>query len=303
MEATKRCPLCAEVILAMAVRCKHCQADLRFLTADPAPFIAAPLAPPIVQPRPAAPLAPQFISVAAPVAAPASVPASASALVDGPPHVAVMPAVPPADVETRAARGPRADEYVPPAEGDFEQRFLDFAFKTTSPINGASVAYALKVPIDEAVAQLEDLAARDILIREVDARGSVFFQLPGRPPPSAAQMANHAALVPYAQPPALLYESQPGALMMRTPTESTALVGLLVNALCPPPGIGSLIGGKTSAGVFQILFFVVGLAFCATGWMGMPVGIPMIIASWIWGLVTGVSTLNEAKQGNAQPHA
>ena len=133
----------------------------------------------------------------------------------------------------------------------------------------------------------------------MDARGSVFFQLPGRAAGAPGPSNSSTALQPYAQPPALLYDPQGTSLATRPPTESTALVGLLVNALCPPPGIGSLIGGKTSAGVFQILLFVVGLAFCFTV-VGLPVGVPMVFGSWIWGLVTGVNTLNEAKQ-NAQP--
>ena len=66
-----------------------------------------------------------------------------------------------------------------------------------------------------------------------------------------------------------------------------------------PSGIApfrSLLGRIETAWFWAL---VVGLAFCATVY-GLPVGVPMVFGSWIWGLVTGVNTLNEAKQQNAQ---
>jgi TM2 domain-containing membrane protein YozV len=255
--------MCGEEILLVAVRCKHCQADLREVNG---------YAPPMGVPLPIPPSSHLSGSQrSAPTAAP--------------------PPPPPAPAP--AAEPPRVD-YFPPAEGDFEQRFLDFAFKTTMPINGASVAYALKIPIDEANDKLEDLAARDVLIREVDARGAVFFQLPGRPQGTLTPGVSSTSLSPYAHPPQLLYDPPSGSTSLtRTPTESTALAGLLVNVLFLP-GLGSLIGGKTSAGIFQLLMFLLGVPLCL-----VVIGVPMALGAWIWGLVTGVNMLSEAKQ-NAQ---
>ena len=191
----------------------------------------------------------------------------------------------------------RGREYVAPHEGDFEQRFLDFAFKTTLPISPVSVAYALKIPIREAADGLEDLAARDVLLREVDEIGTVSFQLPGRQQiASEIVPASSVALSPYALPPPLLYE--PGAALARTPPESTALAGLLVNVLFLP-GLGSLIGGKTNAGIFQLLMFLLGVPLCLS-FIGVVIGGPMVLGAWIWGLVSGVNMLSEAKNGQQQ---
>ena len=41
MDPTKRCPLCGEHILRIAVRCKHCHADLRSLEAAPDSTVGA----------------------------------------------------------------------------------------------------------------------------------------------------------------------------------------------------------------------------------------------------------------------
>ena len=265
MDGTKRCPLCGEVILRVAVRCKHCQADLRALepaSTEPAPsllltdidhLIGSEQLPMPFPPRPAPP----------------------------------APAPP-----------PRRAEYVAPLEGDFEQRFLDFAFKTSLPISAVTVAYALKIPIKEASDGLEDLAARDILNRDVDDQGQISFVLPGRHQ-IAAEMSPGGpgtALSPYAQPPPLLYE--PSLALTRSAPESTALAGLLVNVLFLP-GLGSLIGGKTNAGIFQLLMFLLGIPLCLSI-IGLVVGGPMVMGAWIWGLVSGVNMLSEAKAASQQ---
>ena len=267
MEPTKRCPMCGELILRIAIRCKHCHSDLSgYEAADQSqsgphaqPASGLPWAPPpVAQPQPQ------------------------------PHHAAPQP-----NAESHSQPHPRVDrlEYVAPETGDFEQRFLDFAFKTNLPINPATVAYALKIKVDEAAEGLEDLAARDVLAREVDPRGVVSFTLPGRSA-VAAQMGTaqpSTAITPYSSPPTLLYEPSMNGLM-RVPTESTALAGLLLNVIFLP-GLGSLIGGKTSAGVFQLLMFLLGIPLCF-----VVIGFPMVVGSWIWGLVTGVNMLAEAKQ-------
>ena len=84
---TKPCPKCGEEIKAVAVRCKHCQADL------------------------AGAAEPDFDR------------GHANGNGHGAQHL----------VEKSAAGG----------EDDFEQRFLEFAYKTTLPLNATSVAYAL----------------------------------------------------------------------------------------------------------------------------------------------------------------
>lgn len=233
---TKACPYCGETIKAVAIRCKHCQADLTKAEPDFDRLWKRDEAP-----------APQ------PQAQPAPEPARPV-----PVHVGGLP----------PGHGKMTDE-------EFEQKFLEFAYKSTLPITPATVAFALKIPISEATEHLEDLAAVDVLTREVDDQGVVHFRLPGRP------ADRFRALVPY-NPPGL-------PSRQNTPSEGTALAGLLLNALMLP-GLGSLVGGKTTEGLLQLTLLFVGfpLAF-------VLVGIPMVITAWVWGIVTGVRMLQESK--------
>jgi TM2 domain-containing membrane protein YozV len=86
-------------------------------------------------------------------------------------------------------------------------------------------------------------------------------------------------------------ESQ-SALM--APSEGTALAALLVNTLCLP-GLGSFIGGRSSAGIGQLLLFLIGIPLTL-----VVVGAPMILSAWIWALITGIDIMNQAKQAQAQ---
>ncbi len=72
-------------------------------------------------------------------------------------------------------------------------------------------------------------------------------------------------------------------------TEALAIVCLLLNILLMP-GLGSIIAGKTGQGIAQLILFIIGIPLSF-----ILIGIPLIIASWIWALVTGIQIVKEAK--------
>lgn len=214
---TKPCPMCGESIKRVAVRCKHCQADLtKIPEAD-------------------------FNRGAAPIAPPKSI-----------------------------------------SGEDFEVRFLEFAYQTNQTINVTAVAHALKLPTGLVNDRLEEMAARDVIGRDVDDDGNVFFTIHGRKPSRAP-----------ASPPLQNYQ-QPGPLAPITgPADATAVTAMVLNVILP--GLGSLISGRTGVGVGQLVLWVVGFMLSF-----VLVGIPIVIGAWVWSVVTGVRILEESKRRQIQ---
>jgi len=58
------------------------------------------------------------------------------------------------------------------------------------------------------------------------------------------------------------------------------------------PGFGSLIAGKVRAGILQLIFLLLGFLLAITV-IGAILGVPLMIAVWIWGIVTGVKAIQE----------
>jgi|SRR3989344_664400 len=71
--------------------------------------------------------------------------------------------------------------------------------------------------------------------------------------------------------------------------KNIAIIALLLNVLVVP-GLGSLIAGKIKVGIWQLILAVVGALLSL-----IIIGIPILIAAWIWGLVTGINLVQEAK--------
>ena len=68
-----------------------------------------------------------------------------------------------------------------------------------------------------------------------------------------------------------------------------SVIGLILNALIFP-GLGSVVGGKTYIGVWQFIITVIGIILSF-----FTIGIPILIAAWIWGIYTGIKMIQEAQ--------
>lgn len=89
----------------------------------------------------------------------------------------------------------------------------------------------------------------------------------------------------------------------KKPGQAIAIVALLLNILVLP-GLGSIVGGRTKVGIIQLCLLVGGVVFVIVGiplsliLVGLPlvaVGGIMALASWVWGIVTGVQLVRESE--------
>src|SRR5260370_2466502 len=122
---TKSCPFCGEEIKKVAIRCKHCQADLSKADAD---FNRG-----------------------------AAVEKTADAAL----------------VATGPVSAGNAD--------DFEQRMLEFAYRTTATINVPSVPHALTLPTAQVNDRLEDIAPPPVPIPHIHTPPTRLFTPPPKP--------------------------------------------------------------------------------------------------------------------------
>jgi TM2 domain-containing membrane protein YozV len=161
------------------------------------------------------------------------------------------------------------------AKDDFEVRFLEFAYQTTATINVPAVAHALKLPTSQVSDKLEDMAVRDVLVREVDDEGNVYFTIPGRARP--------------AHPPLTRLGPDGQLVHVSAPAEATAVAAMVLNVVIP--GVGSLVAGRVGTGLTQLGLWIVGIPLCL-----VLIGFPILLAAWIWSLMTGIHILDESRR-------
>jgi TM2 domain-containing membrane protein YozV len=75
----------------------------------------------------------------------------------------------------------------------------------------------------------------------------------------------------------------------KKPSQGIAIAALLLNILVLP-GLGTIIGGRTTQGVIQLVLFIIGIPLSM-----VLIGIPLVIAMWIWALVSGIQIIKEAE--------
>jgi TM2 domain-containing membrane protein YozV len=190
----------------------------------------------------------------------------------------------------------------------FEQEFLRLAFTTSVELTPSALAFFTNISIRQTEAYMERLVSQGVLELASDEDGHVHYVMPDRPTqPIAVELGEPGvepawsvrgaapAPPPYPDPPAL---APPRAIVvktLRTPappsdvTPGQAVAAMFLNAMVCP-GIGSMVGGKTRAGLAQLSLFLVGIPLIV-----VAVGLPMIVASWTWGIATGAQLIAEAR--------
>jgi len=77
--------------------------------------------------------------------------------------------------------------------------------------------------------------------------------------------------------------------MTKKITGSLAVICFILNVLILP-GLGSIIGRRKKEGTWQLVLFIAGIPLAF-----ILIGIPMIIAAWVWALVTSIEIAKNAK--------
>lgn len=189
----------------------------------------------------------------------------------------------------------------------FEREFLRLAFTTDIELSPASLAFVTGVPVSEATEHMNTLVSSGVLELSSDEEGRLSYTMPDRPEEPMSiddpaliglQEVSVELLAPGVPPPG--EAGPPQAMVVRRlrplawdppPVSSgQAVASMFLNALVCP-GVGSLVGGRTGAGMAQLSLFLLGLplAFIA-------IGVPLMLAAWVWGIATGAQLISEARE-------
>jgi len=76
-------------------------------------------------------------------------------------------------------------------------------------------------------------------------------------------------------------------------SKRTAVAGLILNLILP--GLGTIILGKYDIGTIQVILSLIGLFF-SISLIGVMIGFPIFLATWIWALFVSIKTLKKAVQ-------
>ena len=182
----------------------------------------------------------------------------------------------------------------------FEREFLRLAFTTSVELTPASLAFITNVPVAEAERHMQALVTQGVLELDCDDEGHLKYVMPDRP--AEPLELDHPALIGNRQVVTTLEttsDSPPHAIVVRSmrpvvwesrPVSSgQAVASMFLNAMVCP-GVGSLVGGKTGTGLAQLSLFLVGLPLAV-----ITIGLPLMLAAWVWGIATGAQLIAEAR--------
>lgn len=194
----------------------------------------------------------------------------------------------------------------------FEKEFLRLAFTTSIELTPSALAFVTNIPVREAEVHMHALVSQGVLELTSDDDGRLSFEMPDRPREpmriddpaliGSRRVVTHlvegVARGPMeigvaAEPAparAMIVRSLPPVMWGPKPVSSgQAVASMFLNAMVCP-GVGSLVGGKTGTGLAQLALFLVGLPLAV-----ITIGLPLMLAAWVWGIATGAQLIAEAR--------
>lgn len=162
----------------------------------------------------------------------------------------------------------------------FEREFLRLAFTTSIDLSPSSLAFVTGVPVVEAERHMQSMVSQGVLELGSNDDGHLRYLMPDRPHQPMA--LDGLAMV--------VRSVAPGVWQPRGPGAGQAVASMFLNAMVCP-GVGSLVGGKTGAGLAQLCLFLVGLPLAV-----VTVGLPLMLVAWVWGIATGAQLIAEARE-------
>ena len=182
----------------------------------------------------------------------------------------------------------------------FEREFLRLAFTTTIDLSPPALAFVTGVSVREAEKHMQEMVSQGVLELASDDEGHLRYRMPDRPGQPMAMddpaligprvSLSSPSLVAGAPAQAIVVRGfAPMAWEPRRVGSGQAVASMFLNAMVCP-GVGSLVGGKTGTGLAQLSLFLVGLPLAV-----ITVGLPLMLAAWVWGIATGAQLIAEAR--------
>ena len=183
----------------------------------------------------------------------------------------------------------------------FEREFLRLAFTTSIDLSPSALAFVTGVSVREAEKHMQDMVSQGVLELASDDEGHLRYRMPDRPgePMALDDPALIGPRLSLGSAPSLVVGSPAQAIVMRgfppmaweprRVGSGQAVASMFLNAMVCP-GVGSLVGGKTGTGLAQLSLFLVGLPLAV-----ITVGLPLMLAAWVWGIATGAQLIAEAR--------
>lgn len=169
----------------------------------------------------------------------------------------------------------------------FEREFLRLAFTTSIDLSPSALAFVTGISVVEAERHMHLLVSQGVLELGSNDDGHLRYSMPDRP---ATPMTFEPFVAASVGPPAILVRAlHPPVWAERRIGSGQAVASMFLNAMVCP-GVGSLVGGKTGVGLAQLCLFLLGLPLAV-----LSIGLPLMLAAWVWGIATGAQLIAEAR--------